>query len=255
MLSVFGQQSQVVPWQPSDENAKQYAYHPEPILFVHGINDNDATWGMVAIPALKNAFAVYDLPESATNFIGAISNLNARQEAYLHTFNYGDNPQQLEAGLGAHDKQSFEHIAWNAWEADMRHTSFTNTFLKADTTTRTIARYVSDPSNPYVGTYVTTNVTEFKDADYLQPAPNDDRMTLSKRINDDAVGIRQAYSSVRDDPNTWSQLVLVAHSMGGLLSHYYLCKCAETNIDSGVRRLGCGRDFQSRGFGGQGTRG
>jgi len=81
----------MISWQPSDNTARGNAYHPEPILFVHGINDNDASWGTVAIPALKNAFAAYDLPESATDVIGAISNLNARQEAYLHTFNYGDS--------------------------------------------------------------------------------------------------------------------------------------------------------------------
>ena len=83
-----------MPWQfdPGDLNEK-LVYHPEPILFVHGINDNDATWGHAAIPALTSAFVSYDVTKSMDNFVHQQTNgLNAVQQPYLHTFNYGDPP-------------------------------------------------------------------------------------------------------------------------------------------------------------------
>ncbi|TAN39039.1 MAG: hypothetical protein EPN23_00650, partial [Verrucomicrobia bacterium] len=49
--------------------------------------------------------------------------------------------------------------------------------------------------------------------------------------------IRGAYRSNQSGSSPAPNIVLVAHSMGGLLSHYYLCKCAEAHQDSGVRRL------------------
>jgi len=127
VIPVLGQNSKVLQWRPSDEDVAQYVYRPEPILFVHGINDNDATWGDMAIPLLKNSFANYGLPvEAKHNFVGTFTNLNARQEAYLHTFNYGDKPK-----YSTHNSNSFAHIEWNAWEPDMRQTHFTNLWLRA----------------------------------------------------------------------------------------------------------------------------
>ena len=238
----YGQYARVTAWIPYTEADKQYVYYPEPILFVHGINDNDNTWGdtgllglgWAAIPALKNVFAHYALPETADNYIGSISNLNTRQEAYLHTFNYGDYPNKT-IGL---NEQSFEHIEWNAWADDMRHKSFTNTSLKSATTTKSITNYVRNATNPYIISCIVTNITQYKDPAYIQAPPNKDQwITLDKRINNKDAGIRQAYSLTPSDPNTWPKIVLVAHSMGGLVSHYYLCKCVETGRDCGVRRL------------------
>ncbi|HUI05470.1 MAG TPA: alpha/beta fold hydrolase [Verrucomicrobiae bacterium] len=68
--------------------------------------------------------------------------------------------------------------------------------------------------NPYKGT--------------TQNAPADGRQTLDERI----AAIRVAYraSAGADSPN----VILVAHSLGGLLSHYYLLN---KPTDHGVRRL------------------
>jgi hypothetical protein len=61
------QQTHVIPWNPmtNDVVARARVYHPNPILFVHGINTNDEDWGNDAIPALTNFFGVYDLPNAA----------------------------------------------------------------------------------------------------------------------------------------------------------------------------------------------
>jgi pimeloyl-ACP methyl ester carboxylesterase len=231
VISAYGQTSQVVPWQPSTDDVKKSVYHPEPMLFIHGINDNDATWGEVAIPSLKTVFSQYDLPVTASNnFIGARTNLNARQEAYLHTFNYGN---YVKATMPA-NAQAFDHIEWNTWEADMRETAFTNIYWRPTNTNRqSVFQTPPDPT-------------------FLQAAPNDNRMTLEARINGRAgnfQGIRDAYRADPNDPTNKPKIVLVAHSMGGLLSHYYLCKCTEASIDSGVRRLvTLGSPHQGSGF-------
>jgi len=41
-----GQQTQVIPWTPpaNDAASRTRVYHPEPILFVHGVNANDKGW-------------------------------------------------------------------------------------------------------------------------------------------------------------------------------------------------------------------
>jgi len=36
--------SRILPWQPSGETNQIAVYHPETILFVHGINANDQAW-------------------------------------------------------------------------------------------------------------------------------------------------------------------------------------------------------------------
>lgn len=79
-------------------------------MFIHGANDNDASWGEVAIPSLTNAFAQYDLPNGARAQIGSIEHFNAQQAAYLHTFNYGN---YVKTNL-PDNAQSFDHIEWNA---------------------------------------------------------------------------------------------------------------------------------------------
>lgn len=155
----MGQTSRVLPWQPTDSTNQQQVYHPEPVLFIHGINDNDNTWGdtgilgwgWAAIPKLKDVFAVYDLPRDArANFVGERRDdgYNARQEAYLHTFNYGDQPGQPDT----HNKQSFEHIEWNAWEDDLKHRAFTNFYLRAaatNVTVQTLENGTSPSSKPW----------------------------------------------------------------------------------------------------------
>jgi PGAP1-like protein len=184
--ALYSQQSRILLWQPASNTDRRRVYHPEPILFVHGINAKDDGWADLAIPTLKDYFSGYDLPPDAAAFVGVQANLNARQENYLHTFNYGDKP-----GQSTLNSNGFEHIEWNASADHRDYHDFTNVFTGA-----------------------------------LQPAPHDARLTLDERINGSidgsVVGIRQAYQADPNDPNTRPDIVLVAHSMGGLLSHFYL---------------------------------
>jgi pimeloyl-ACP methyl ester carboxylesterase len=195
---VFAQRALVVPWANEDPNNPSPAYRPEPILFVHGINANDEGW-QTAIDALRPSMSNYQRPlSSPPQTVGGSVVTRAAQTYYLHTFNYGDPP-----GTETHDRQSFDHIEWNAWENDLHTRTFTNVYLKPT------------------------------DSNYIHPArPTDQRRTLDKRISD----VRSAYASDPLDPSTWPNVVLVAHSMGGLLSHYYLIKSAEMG-ETGVRRL------------------
>ena len=109
--SAGAQQSQILPWQLTEGDPNEpLVYHPEPILFVHGINDNDSDW-VHTIPALTNAFAIYDVTRSMDGFIHTQTNhLNAVQQPYLHTFNYGN---YVKTNL-PDNAQSFDHIEWNA---------------------------------------------------------------------------------------------------------------------------------------------
>ena len=67
--NLHGQTSNINPWQPTNA-ARATVYHPDPILFVHGVDDNDNTggdvgllgWNSAAIPAVNNYFTIYDLP-------------------------------------------------------------------------------------------------------------------------------------------------------------------------------------------------
>jgi pimeloyl-ACP methyl ester carboxylesterase len=193
LANILAQTTKILPLQPDSEQDRSRVYHPEPILFIHGINSNDAGWTNVAIPDLTPLFAAYDLPDGAVPLQGAFTNLNAQQETYLHTFNYGDPPSSNTL-----NKQSFDRIEWNAWHQDMTGRVFTNIYLSA------------------------TN------RHYAQPAPNDQRQCLDDRISE----VRQAYSVGASAP----QIVLVAHSMGGILAHYYMI---ESGTNSGVRRVVC----------------
>ena len=208
-LAGLAQTTRVLPWQPTNNNDGKSVYHPEPILFVHGINSNDEgwehyrllpvlPWNPGVLPQLDPDFQPYYLPEAASTLINGDNKVggpyHATQRNYLHTFNYGDY-----VNLGPNNAQAFDHIEWNAWRSDMQIKTFTNVFVKS-----------SDPH-------------------YLQGPPNDSRQCLNDRITE----IRNAYIP---DPNSTNlpNVDLVAHSMGGLLCHYYLIK---SSPDTGVRRL------------------
>jgi hypothetical protein len=107
----WAQQSSVVPWSNPRPNTPSSAYRPEPILFVHGINANDATWTGDAMPLLRSEFLRYDFPRLAIPLTGVFSNMWVAQTNYVHTFNYGDLP-----GTNTINRQSYEPIMWNAWE-------------------------------------------------------------------------------------------------------------------------------------------
>ena len=63
-IAVFGQSSRIFKWKPDVQDGKS-VYHPDPVLFIHGINDNDASWSSAAFPALAAHFQIYDLPINA----------------------------------------------------------------------------------------------------------------------------------------------------------------------------------------------
>jgi hypothetical protein len=50
-------QTKIYPMRPaeSDATARDRVYHPEPMLFVHGINANDEGWGEVVFGSLLDA--------------------------------------------------------------------------------------------------------------------------------------------------------------------------------------------------------
>jgi hypothetical protein len=202
------QQTLSIPWQPATNDLARRAqvYHPNPILFVHGINAKDEDWGNDAIPALTSHFGVYDLPFAATDLAdpGSTNNLaryRSKQRNFLHTFNYGDPPPSGLLDVGDFNRQSYEHIRWNAWDVDMRNSVFTNIFARTNSSAR------------------------------LTQPPNDERQTLDRRI----FALREGYIADPDDPNAERpQIVLVSHSLGVLLSHYYLIRSAP---DTGVRRF------------------
>ena len=189
----FSQTSRVLPWQLPLPEQNPLAYRPEPVLFVHGINANDAGW-QTALDTLRPIFSAY---QPLNIFPIDTSRERATQYAYLHTFNYGDPP-----GQSTLNRQAFDHIEWNAWADDRDYEFFTNTFTRA-----------------------------------IELAPHDGRLTLDERINGSGTGvtgIREAYAITINGVTTEPSISLVAHSMGGVLSHYYLIQSAP---DTGVRRL------------------
>ena len=97
-------------------------------------------------------------------------------------------------GSSTHDRQAYDPIAWNAWSDARNNLAYTNTYL-------------SPPTTQLAG---------------------DTRATLDERID----VIRTAYrpGSGANEPD----IIMIAHSLGGLLSHYYMLK---RPTEHGVRRL------------------
>jgi len=193
----LAQQTILLPWNPAGAVQGKLVYHPEPILFVHGINDNDGDCWPTAITNLLSYFAPYYLPSGATPFLGnqTTAGLRANQEHYLHTFNYGCPPGVNNSYF--HDLPTFDHIEWNVMEANKNSLSFIN------------------------------GVTGHLDT---APGVSDTRQTLDLRIAD----IRAAYEITINGVTQTPLIVLVAHSMGGVLSHYYML---QSGANCGVRRL------------------
>jgi len=185
-------QTKIYPMRPpeSDTVARNRVYHPEPILFIHGINANDKNWGEAVFGAFIDGFDRYDLPPNAYDQLGQKEGMNTYQQRYLHTFNYGDYPAHWY-GI---NEQSFDHIEYNVLEEDKKY----RTFLPSWGNTITSPHGIWDP-----------------------------RKVLETRIQE----ISQAYQ-VTGSP--MPNIVLVAHSMGGVLSHYYMISRPTTHS---VRRL------------------
>jgi pimeloyl-ACP methyl ester carboxylesterase len=65
---------------------------------------------------------------------------------------------------------------------------------------------------------------------YVSPFAVGALRTLSNRVDE----VRRAY--VLPD-GSFPRVILLAHSMGGVVSHYYLCQCEANGVPSGVARL------------------
>jgi hypothetical protein len=103
-LPCVAQVTKLVPWiDASSDNP--LVYRPEPILFVHGINANDAGW-QTTLNSLEAVLGRYQRPDTLP--VDAALQ-RATQYPYLHTFNYGDRP-----GQSTLNRSGFEHVEWNA---------------------------------------------------------------------------------------------------------------------------------------------
>ena len=199
VVSTLSQTSKMLPWKVSPPLNNPLVYRPEPILFIHGVNDNDGDCWSNALSTLQPFFVAYQVP----NVLPIdTSYQQAQQNPYLHTFNYGCPPGVNN--VGNHDLRTFEHIEWNVFDDDKNSRSFTNDY-----------------------------------SGHLDVAPgvSDNRQTLDSRINGRAgyfVGIRDAYATTINGVTRTPSIVLVAHSMGGVLSHYYMLR---KGANAGVRRL------------------
>ena len=117
----FSQVSKVLLWRVELPQQNPKVYRPEPILFVHGVNDDDGDCWPYAIMTMYPDLANYQVPDVLPV---DTTNQRAEQKPYLHTFNYGGKTA-AEAGAG-HNSNSFFHIAWNASQDDRNNLTFTN---------------------------------------------------------------------------------------------------------------------------------
>ena len=169
--SALCQTSVVLPWQLPAPQQDSRVYRPEPILFVHGVNDNDAGWQSV-LDALNSSFSGYQSPNTLPT---DTSRQRATQYAFLNTFNYGDAPS-----ISLHNKQAFDHIEWNAWSIDRDSKYFTNIFNGASQPHPTDNRETLDER-------------------------------INGNTDGSIVGIRSAYAITINSVTTPPQIVLVAH--------------------------------------------
>jgi len=204
--STLAQTTRIVPWNDGNfdiTSASTNAYHPEPVIFVHGITDSRLRWKNIIsyLSITQGWFQAYhyisnqvaqakesanppaedytlsELPSGETNQWIDI------EQPYLHTFNYGRHakvgpapplplntfavPPSVSTNLSyvKVSRQSHDPVEWNSWQA---------------------------PAN-----------------DYLQS-----RVTLNARVSQ----IRQAYTIGMNQPN----VILIGHSLGGLIVTDYL---------------------------------
>jgi pimeloyl-ACP methyl ester carboxylesterase len=179
----------------TQQSSSTNAYHPEPIIFVHGITANRTNWTTVINnlyasnwfypyhyiqPAVVEAYESYNPPDNWD--AEAKQQWTPIEQPYLHTFNYGRDqyrgPMMNALPLDTytvpplastirlrHSRQSHDPVEWNSWQV---------------------------PSNDYLNS----------------------RTTLAQRID----AIRTAYTIGTNKPN----VILVGHSLGGLVICDYL---------------------------------
>jgi len=204
--------ARVVPWNEGpldDSSTSVQAYHPEPVLFVHGIAASRVRWEDVIahlhsgswfqpyhfrsnqVAAAKESTAApqddYTAQELSGNFPATEKNQwRDIERPYLHTFNYGRHAKRLPDRTTRPwtrvrpNRQTHDPLEWNAWAA---------------------------PAN-----------------DYLQG-----RVTLRDRLENPTDGIREAYRLPdQDSPN----VLLISHSLGGMVvSEYLMTKHANLGAD------------------------
>jgi triacylglycerol esterase/lipase EstA (alpha/beta hydrolase family) len=220
LLSQTGycQTTRVVPWSDSSltrTSPSVIAYHPEPIIFVHGITANRTNWTSIInnlwytnhwfdsyhyiLDLVSNAYESANAPAEADS--EAESQWIAIEQPYLHTFNYGRDqyrgpapalpldtytvPSLANTIRLRHSRQSHDPVEWNSWQV---------------------------PANDYLN----------------------GRVTLRQRIEDPVRGIRAAYQMPwqTNAPN----VILIGHSLGGLVVCDYLQrKNANLGSDPGNR--------------------
>lgn len=195
--NTFAQTGRIVPWNDGNLTSTgrcAVSYHPEPVVFVHGITASRAKWeGVISNlhefgwfepyhyvqQAVTNAYEssaahVEDYVEGDLGLLFPTGEKNQWREIeqpYLHTFNYGRHAKRLADGTTRAwtrvrvSRQSHDLVETNAWQA---------------------------PAN-----------------DYLQG-----RVTLNQRVDQ----IREAYTIGDAQPN----VLLIGHSLGGLIVCDYL---------------------------------
>ena len=199
------QVSRTLPWSDGDLTQTgrcSVAYHPEPIIFVHGITAARVKWEAV-ISHLHSQSWHQPYHYISDNFLGAKESTSVTnegyadtdfgatfipaseknqwrdiEEPYLHTFNYGRHarvgpaPDYVTPTMVRQSRQTHDPVEWNSWEAP--------------------------------------------DDDYL-----DGRVTLRDRIEDENQGVRAAYQMPGQLP---PNVILIGHSLGGLVVCDYLLK-------------------------------
>lgn len=205
----FAQTSRIAPWSDGDLTAtgrSVIAYHPEPIIFVHGTSSNRLRWTNV-LSYVQSSGWFTNYHYVSADFIAAkestaapaedyvFSEITSAGEAYqwqdiekpyVHTWNYGRHakrgplPDLHVTGRPKINRQSNDPIGWNSWG---------------------------------------TNSWGLLSGDYLQS-----RVTLRERIDQ----IRLRYTVGPNQPN----VLLIGHSQGGLLiADYLMTKNANLGSD------------------------
>jgi len=209
------QTSHIIPW--SDGRYTEFsistnAYHPEPIVFVHGITASRLVWqDVIAHLHTQQWFSAYHYRSNEFNQVkestfdinqqgyndanvpvpDATNQWRDIEQPYLHTFNYGRHayraPMTNVPPVGAFwdaggiptvsnevriSRQSHDPVEWNSWQA---------------------------PVNDYLHV----------------SAGQQHRTTLQQRVD----AIRQAYRMPGQEP---PNVILIGHSLGGLVICDYL---------------------------------
>jgi len=145
----FAQTSQIIPWNDGnldEASVSVTAYHPEPIIFVHGITASRVKWeGVISnlhelgwfepyhyvLQAVTNAYesSATHNDDYGAGDLGLLFPAKEKnqwreiEEPYLHTFNYGRHAKRLPDGTTRAwtrvkvSRQSHDLVETNSWQA------------------------------------------------------------------------------------------------------------------------------------------